>query len=65
MHLPQSDVTLLAVCTLAEHDLTLSAYLSPDSYCENSLILPPPMGIFGIIFNILSKPLAHVNYQFN
>ena len=64
LHLSLHDVTLLAVCTLANHDLSLPASLSPDSFCENSFNAPP-MGVFGIIFNILSKPLAHVNYQFN
>lgn len=65
VHLSQSDMTLLALRTLAKLDLSLPASLSPDSYCKNSFNSPPPVGIFGIIFNILSKPLAHVNYQFN
>lgn len=43
VHLSQSDMTLLAGCTLAKCDLSLPASLSSDSYCENSFN-PPPSG---------------------
>lgn len=36
VHIPQSEATLLAVCTMANPVPNLPAYLSLDFYCENS-----------------------------